>query len=89
MAAVLPPLTPVNSTAVSRIGWRPLYASSSGTVYIEWRDSRGNPSGLYAYPGVSLFDWRQLETAGMNGVGVGAEANRIKRRHGARAKKVA
>jgi hypothetical protein len=81
-------MTPVSSTAVSRIGWLPLPGSSAGTVYIEWRDARGSPSGTYAYPGVSLADWSQLSNAALGGAGVGAEANRIKRRHGARAAKV-
>lgn len=83
-----PRLTTVNSTAVSRIGWRAFPGSPFGTVYVEWKDARGYPSGLYSYPGVSLFDWRQLENAGRAGVGVGAEANRLKARYGPRASKV-
>jgi len=49
-----------------------------GTVYIEWRDASGAPTGLYAYPGVSLFDWNQLA----NAASIGQEANRLKRRPG-------
>lgn len=80
----LPPMTVVDSTAVFSIGWRPLAGSSRGSIFICWKDHRGHPTGTYEYPGATMFDWNQLVNASSHG----QEANRVKRRYSAGARKV-